>query len=184
MLSLMRWGLIPSWAKDVSGSAGMINARSETAAAKPAFRDSMKFRRCLVPADGFYEWRRSGTTKQPFCFEVNDGELFAFAGLWDRWRDPSGQWIRSCLILTTTPNAVTSAVHDRMPVILSRDNYDLWLDPGMTNIDVFSDLLTPFDARLMRSYPVSNRINRVQNDDADCARTVESKLPQQPRLFV
>ena len=184
VLSLMRWGLIPSWAKDVSGSAGMINARSETAAAKPAFRDSMKFRRCLVPADGFYEWRRSGTTKQPFCFEVNEGELFAFAGLWDRWRDPSMQWIRSCSILTTTPNAVTSAVHDRMPVILSRDNYDLWLDPGMTNIEVLSDLLTPFDARLMRFYPVSNRINQVQNDDADCARTAELELPQQPRLFV
>ena len=184
VLSLMRWGLIPSWAKGMSGSAGMINARSETAAAKPAFRDSMKFRRCLVPADGFYEWRRSGTTKQPFCFEVNDGGLFAFAGLWDRWRDPSEQWIWSCSVLTTTPNAVTSAVHDRMPVILSRDDYDLWLDPGMTNIGVLSDLLTPFDARLMRSYPVSSRINQVQIDDAECARTVELELPQQPRLFV
>jgi len=180
----MRWGLIPSWAKGTSGSAGMINARSETAAAKPAFRDSMKFRRCLVPADGFYEWRRSGTTKQPFCFEVNDGELFAFAGLWDRWRDPSEQWIWSCSVLTTTPNAVTSSVHDRMPVILSTDDYDLWLDPGMTNIGVLSDLLTPFDARLMRSYPVSSRINQVQNDDAECASPVELELPQQPRLFV
>ena len=184
VLSLMRWGLIPSWAKGTSGSAGMINARSETAAAKPAFRDSMKFRRCLVPADGFYEWRRSGTTKQPFCFEVNDGELFAFGGLWDRWRDPSEQWIWSCSVLTTTPNTVTSAVHDRMPVILSGDDYDLWLDPEMTNIGVLSDLLTPFDARLMRSYPVSSRINQVQNDDAECARPVELELPQQPRLFV
>jgi putative SOS response-associated peptidase YedK len=110
VLSLVRWGLIPSWAKDMSGSAGMVNARSETASTKPAFRDPMKFRRCLVPADGFYEWARTGTAKQPYCFEVNDGELFAFAGLWDRWRDPSGQWIKSCSILTTTPNAVTSAV--------------------------------------------------------------------------
>jgi putative SOS response-associated peptidase YedK len=93
-LSLMRWGLIPSWAKDMSGAAMMINARSETAATKPAFRDPLTNRRCLIPADGFYEWQRTGKAKQPYCFEVNDGELFAFAGLWDRWKDPSGQWIK------------------------------------------------------------------------------------------
>ena len=129
-LSFLRWGLIPSWANDASGAARMINARAETAATLPAFRDALQHRRCLIPADGFYEWRRSSTAKQPYCFEVRDGELFAFAGLWERWKDPSGQWIRSCSILTTTANAVTSAVHDRMPVILSRDDYDLWLDPG------------------------------------------------------
>jgi putative SOS response-associated peptidase YedK len=94
-LSVMRWGLIPSWAKDASGSAGMINARSETAGTKPAFRDALKSRRCLIPADGFYEWKRDGKTKQPFCFEVGDGGLFAFAGLWERWRDPSRQWVKS-----------------------------------------------------------------------------------------
>ena len=108
-LSLMRWGLIPSWSKDMSGAARMINARSETAHTLPAFREAMKLRRCLVPADGFYEWQRRGSAKQPFCFEVNGGEVFAFAGLWERWRDPGGQWIESCSILTTTPNAVTSA---------------------------------------------------------------------------
>ena len=135
-LSLMRWGLIPSWAKDLSTLAMMINARSETAATKPAFRDPFTSRRCLVPADGFYEWQRTGKPKQPYRFEVNDGELFAFAGLWDRWKDPSGQWIKSCSILTTTPNAVTSSVHDRMPVILDPDSYDLWLDPGMTSVEV------------------------------------------------
>jgi putative SOS response-associated peptidase YedK len=106
-LSLVRWGLIPSWAKDMSGSAQMINARSETAATKPAFRDGLASRRCLVPADGFYEWRRTGKAKQPYCFEVNAAELFAFAGLWERWKDPAGRWIKSCSILTTTPNAVT-----------------------------------------------------------------------------
>jgi putative SOS response-associated peptidase YedK len=104
----------------------MINARSESAATKPAFRDALKYRRCLIPADGFYEWVRAGKTKQPYCFEVNDGKLFAFAGLWERWKDPSGNWIKTCAILTTTPNAVTAAVHDRMPVILHPDNYDLW----------------------------------------------------------
>lgn len=179
VISLMRWGLIPSWSKDMSGSAGMINARCETAATKPAFRDPMKFRRCLIPADGFYEWVRKGTAKQPFCFEINDGELFAFAGLWDSWRDPNGQWIKSCSILTTVPNAVTSQVHDRMPVILRRDDYDLWLDPGMANVEAVSHLLKPFDARLMRAFPVSSRVNQVQNDDEDCSKPVTlDELPQ------
>jgi putative SOS response-associated peptidase YedK len=169
----MRWGLVPHWAKDTSGSASMINARSETAATRSAFRDAMRLRRCLIPADGFYEWQQKGKIKQPFCFEVGDGELFAFAGLWDGWKSPDGHWIKSCSILTTTPNAVTSAVHDRMPVILAKDNYDLWLDPGMNNVEVFGDLLKPFDAALMRSYPVGSRINQVQNDDADCTTAIK-----------
>src|ERR1700682_6376095 len=142
-LSLMRWGLIPSWAKDSSVAAQMINARTETAATTPPYPDPFTSRRCLIPADGFYEWQRTGKAKQPYCFEVNDGDLFAFAGLWDRWRDPSGQWIKSCSVLTTTPNAVTSAVHDRMPVILDPDSYDPWLDPGMTNVEAVSGVLKP-----------------------------------------
>ena len=172
-LSLMKWGLIPSWAKDASAAASMINARSETAAAKPAFRDALKSRRCLVPADRFYEWARTGKTKQPYCFEVREGELFAFAGLWDRWKDQSGNIVETCSILTTTPNAVTSAVHDRMPVILEPDGYDLWLDPGMKDAGAASELLRPCDARLMRCYPVSTRINSVVNDDEECSRAVE-----------
>ncbi len=181
-ISTMRWGLIPSWAKDPSISAQMINARSETAAMKPAFRDPLKFRRCLIPADGFYEWRRTGKTKQPYCFEVNGGELFAFAGLWDRWKDPSGNWIKTCSILTTTPNAVTSAVHDRMPVILDPAHYDLWLDPGMQNVAAISELLKPYDTRLMRCYPVSTRLNHVANDDEECSRPVQI-AEAQDRLF-
>jgi putative SOS response-associated peptidase YedK len=181
-LSLMRWGLIPSWAKDPSGSASMINARAETAAIKPAFRDALKSRRCLIPADGFYEWSRTGKAKQPYCFEVNDGELFAFAGIWERWKDPSGSWVKTCSILTTTPNAVTSAVHDRMPVILDPDTYELWFDPGMQNVSTASGLLKPCDARLMRSYPVSSRINHVGNDDEECSRPV-ALAETQHRLF-
>jgi putative SOS response-associated peptidase YedK len=181
-LSLMRWGLIPSWARDPSVAARMINARSETAATKPAFRDALKFRRCLIPADGFYEWQKTGTGKQPYCFEVNEGELFGFAGLWDRWKNPSGVWVETCSILTTTPNALTSAVHDRMPVILDPDGYDLWLDPGMRDVSVVSDLLKPFDACLMRCYPISTRINSVVHDDEACSAPVE--LAQiQNRLF-
>ena len=172
-LSLMKWGLIPHWSKDGTGTAGMINARSETAATKPAFRDPLKHRRCLIPADGFYEWKRMATSKQPYCFELKEGELLAFAGLWDGWKDPSGNWIKTCSILTTAPNAVTATVHDRMPVILDPDSYDLWLDPGMNDADAASELLKPYDARLMRCYPVSTRINHVANDDEECSRPVE-----------
>ncbi|MGC2198454.1 MAG: SOS response-associated peptidase [Terriglobales bacterium] len=172
-LSLMKWGLIPHWAKDASGAASTINARSETAATKPAFRDALKSRRCLIPADGFYEWARKGASKEPFCFEVKDGELFAFAGLWDGWKDANGNWVKTCSVLTTRPNTVTSAVHDRMPVILDPDSYDLWLDPGMQDVVAISELLKPYDARLMRSYPVSTRVNSVGNDDEGCCRRIE-----------
>jgi putative SOS response-associated peptidase YedK len=172
-ISLMKWGLVPNWAKDASGAASMINARSETAHTLPAFREAMKLRRCLVPADGFYEWQRRGSAKQPFCFEVGDGGLFAFAGLWECWCDPSGQWVKSCAILTTIPNTVTSAIHDRMPVILDPDAYNLWLDPGMRDAAAASELLKPCDARMMRCYPVSNRINHVANDDEQCSAPVE-----------
>ena len=172
-IALMKWGLIPNWAKDPSIANSTINAKSETAATKPAFRDPLKFRRCLIPADGFYEWSRKGKAKQPFCFEVNNGALFAFAGLWDGWKNKDGRWIKSCTILTTTPNAVTSTVHDRMPVILDRESYDLWLDPGMQNVAAISELLKPFDPQLMRCYPVSSRVNHVVNDDEECSRRTE-----------
>ena len=182
-LSLMRWGLIPSWARDSSAAVSMINARSETASTKPAFREALKSRRCLIPADAFYEWQRTGKAKQPYCFEVGEGEWFAFAGIWDRWKDAGGKTVETCSILTTTPNAVTTAVHDRMPVILDPDGYDLWLDPGMTNVDAASDLLKPFDAQQMRGFPVSTRINHVANDDEECSKPVELGPEIQNRLF-
>jgi len=181
-LSLMRWGLIPSWTKEPSVAASMINARSETASTKPAFRDALTFRRCLLPADGFYEWQRRGKTKQPYCFEVSAGTLFAFAGIWDRWKGASGNTVETCSILTTTANAATSEVHDRMPAILDPASYDLWLDPAMRDVDAASELLKPYDARLMRSYPVSSRVNRVGNDDAECSSAVEI-AGAQDRLF-
>jgi putative SOS response-associated peptidase YedK len=182
-MSLLRWGLIPSWAKESSGAAKMINARSETAGTKPAFRDALKSRRCLIPADGFYEWQKTGNAKQPYCFEVADGELFAFAGIWDRWNDPDSNIVETCSILTTSPNAVTSAVHDRMPVILDPDSYDLWLDPGMKDVSTATELLKPYDAQLMRCYPIGTRINRVANDDEECSARVELTQAQ-ARLFL
>lgn len=172
-ISLMKWGLIPNWATDPSIATGTINAKSETAATKPAFRDPLKLRRCLIPADAFYEWKRAAAGKQPFCFEVNEGELFAFAGLWDGWKDASGNWVKTCTILTTTPNSVTATVHDRMPVILDRESYDLWLNPGTTNVQVVLELLKPYDAHPMRCYPVSTRINHVANDGEECSRHVQ-----------
>lgn len=161
---------------------GTINAKSETAATKPAFRDPLKFRRCLIPGDGFYEWKRTKVSKQPYCFEVNEGELFAFAGLWDGWKDANGHWVKTCSILTTTPNAVTGTVHYRMPVILRPDSYDMWLDPRMQNLAALCGLLKPYDAVLMRCYPVSTRINHVTNDDEECLRPLE--IASQNRLFV
>jgi putative SOS response-associated peptidase YedK len=145
--SLARWGLIPSWASDASIGFKTINARAETVASKPAFRDAFVSRRCLLPADGFFEWRRSGREKQPFHFGMQDDSLFAFAGLWDRWRDPAGAVIESCSILTTTPNSLLADIHDRMPVILRQENYDLWLDPGFKDVKALAEVLVPFDAR-------------------------------------
>ena len=175
--SLLRWGLIPSWAKDASVGARMINARCETAATKPAFREPLARRRCLVPADGFYEWQKTGKSKQPFCFTLSDESVFAFAGIWDRWRNPAGSWVETFSILTTTPNAVTADVHDRMPVILRPDDYDLWLDPGFQNIDGVTTLLKPVDAKLMKRYPVSTRVNAVANDDPQCAEAIQLVAP-------
>ncbi len=127
--------------------------------------------------------QKSGSTKQPYCFEVRKGELFAFAGVWDRWKEPSGKALETFSILTTTPNAVTAAVHDRMPVILDPDSYDLWLDPGMKDVRAAAELLKPYDARLMRCYPVSGRINHVANDDEACSTPVEP-AQMQNRLFL
>ncbi len=183
-LSMMRWGLVPSWAKDPSIGYKTINARAETVATTPSFREPFRSQRCLIPADGFYEWQRNGKTKQPYCFEVNDGELFAFAGLWDQWRDRQGDVIESCTILTTTPNSLLSDIHDRMPAILIADNYDLWLDPGFRDLASVSRMLEPFEPTLMRRYPVSTRVNQVQNDDEECTKPVEADLsPIQSLLF-
>jgi len=182
-LSLFRWGLVPSWAKDPSIAARMINARSETASTKPAFADALRFRRCMIPADGFYEWQSTGRAKQPYCFEINAGELFTFAGIWDRWNDGTGKILETSSILTTTAHAVTSSVHDRMPVILNKNSYDLWLDTGMNDVAALSQLLRPCDARLMRCYPVSSRVNTVINDDEECGRQVRHAVVQDHLFF-
>jgi putative SOS response-associated peptidase YedK len=174
VFGLMRWGLIPFWAKDPSIGARTINAVSETAAEKPAFKDSLRRRRCLIPADGFYEWRRvSASKKQAYNIGMADDGLFAFAGLWDRWKNPEGNTVETCTILTTGANALVADIHDRMPVILRPEDYDLWLDPGVTDPARVAELLKPYDAREMRKYPVSDFVNRAGNEGPECGKEVQ-----------
>jgi len=170
--SILRWGLIPYWAKDPGIGNRLINARAETAAEKPAFKDALVRRRCIIPSDGFYEWKKEGKQRRPFCITVDDGSLFGMAGLWERWKAPNGNLVESCTILTTPPNALVAELHDRMPAILPEDAYELWLDPGFGDIGSLSEILRPFDARRMSRYEVSNRVNRVENDDPACAEVV------------
>jgi putative SOS response-associated peptidase YedK len=172
-LSQMRWGLIPSWTNDPSVGFKMINARSESVATMPSFRELFRLRRCLVPADGFYEWKREGKQKLPFCFTLADESMFAFAGIWDRWKNPQGRWIESCSILTGPPNELMRDVHDRMPVILERDAYEIWLDPGFQEIPELQLLLKPYSTVPMRRYRVSQRVNQVTHDDAECTAEID-----------
>jgi len=163
-----RWGLVPSWAKDPAIGNRMINARSETAATKPTFRKPLRERRCLILADGFYEWKREGSRKQPYYIKLHNGEPFAFAGRWDRWHPTDGQPLETCTILTTTPNAVLQPIHDRMPVILPPAAYNVWLDPAMRDVEPVQALLTPYPADEMVAYPVSTRANNPGYDAPEC----------------
>lgn len=167
-LTYFHWGLIPSWAKDLKIGARMINARAETAAEKPAFRAALKYRRCLVPADGFYEWQKTNGKKQPIYIKMADGRPFAFAGLWEHWQGADGSEIESCTLLTTTPNDLVRPIHDRMPVILHPEDYDLWLDPKMQTAGPLQPLLQPYPAEEMTLYPVSTLVNTPQIDDPRC----------------
>ena len=167
LLSL-RWGLVPYWAAEPGIGNRMINARSETVAEKPAFRSSLRRRRCLVPADGFFEWRRTAAGKQPYLIRLDGGGPFTFAGLWDRWVPHDGEPIESFTILTTRPNELTSAVHDRMPVILPPSHHELWLDPKEGRSKRLAPVLRPFPADRMEAFPVSTVVNKPANDTAEC----------------
>ena len=164
----VRWGLIPLWAKDMGQGARMINARSETVATKPAFRGPFKTRRCLIPADGFFEWRKTGKTKQPFYIRLGGHEPFAFAGLWAVWKSPDGVIVESCTILTTQSNRLVAPIHDRMPVILQQQLFERWLDPEISDGARLLPLLVPFPSDSMEAYPVGDRVGKVSNDDHYC----------------
>ncbi|MBZ0293539.1 MAG: SOS response-associated peptidase [Anaerolineae bacterium] len=171
-LTFHRWGLIPSWAKDPAIGNKMINARSETADEKPSFRSAFKRRRCLIPADGFFEWKKQGSSKTPMFIHMNDNHVFAFAGLWEVWYSPEGDELRTATILTTEPNTLMSEIHNRMPVILPRNAYDLWLTPGEAPTEDLRQLMKPFDAQAMEAYPVSTFVNRPANDTPETIERV------------
>lgn len=171
-LQMLRWGLIPSWAKDLSIGAKLINARAETVSEKPSFKSALKQRRCLIVADGFYEWQRQDGKKQPYYFRLESGQPFAFAGLWEQWKSPDGQTINSCTILTTEANDLLRSIHDRMPVILDSKNYELWLDPQLQKPEIVQPLLHPYPANLMTSFAVSTKVNNPKNNTPECINSL------------
>jgi len=167
ILSLMRWGLIPHWAKDERIGYKMINARAETVFEKPAFRVAARSRRCLIPASGFFEWKKAGKQKQPYFVTFPHQDLFSFAGLWEIWHKSEEETIVSCSILTTEANALMATIHNRMPAIIAPENYDRWILPD-SGIDDLKALLQPFSAAAMDAYPVSQAVNNPKNNNAAC----------------
>jgi len=164
----VRWGLIPSWAQEAKIGSRLINARAETVAEKPSFRSAYKHRRCLVPADGFYEWVKVGGAKQPHHIRFSDRRPFAFAGLWERWTDPESTEIESCTILTTRPNALMENLHNRMPVIMPPARFDDWIGRGPLGPEAAEAMLLPFPADGMEAVPVTTRVNSPKNEDPEC----------------
>lgn len=179
-VELARWGLVPTWAKDLSIGSRMVNARSETLAAKPAFKDAFARRRCLVPADGFYEWQAHGKRKQPFHIHMEPRRPFAFAGLWDRWKAPDGERHVSFTIITCAPNELLATLHDRMPVILAQDDWERWLAREPMPPEALEDLLVPADPAGWVIDPVSDWVNRADHEGPEC---IAAQMPVQGSLF-
>ena len=170
-LTLIRWGLVPFWAKDPAIGNRMINARAETIAEKPAFRTAFQRRRCLITADGYYEWRKSGGRKQPYYFRMRDERPFTFAGLWECWagaESAGGGPLETCTIITTRANELSRPIHDRMPAILQEAGYDVWLDPAVHDRRRLAPLLAPYDSASMIADPVSTLVNNPRNDEPSC----------------
>ncbi|HEX2915209.1 MAG TPA: SOS response-associated peptidase [Chloroflexia bacterium] len=173
-IELMKWGLIPFWSKEPKASYSTINARAEGIADKPAYRRPIRNQRCLIPADGFYEWQKSGLGKLPFYIHLKDSEIFSFAGLYDLYKDPNGQIIKTYTIITTDANELMAPIHNRMPVILHRENEEEWLDPAVSDPFQVTRLLVPFPDGLMEAYPVSKAVNSPGTDVPELIRTMNS----------
>lgn len=171
-LGTFRWGLIPSWAKDQKIGYKMINARGETAADKPSFRTAFKKKRCLIPATAFYEWKKAEGGKTPMLIHLESDELFAFAGLWESWEAPNGDVVHSCTILTTQPNALMAGIHDRMPVILSKGDERVWLDPNIQDPELLNALIKPYQAEELEAYEVSDAVNSPKNNGQELIRKI------------
>jgi putative SOS response-associated peptidase YedK len=168
----VRWGLVPFWSEEPTTRAPLFNARADTAAAKPAFREPLHRRRCVVPADGFYEWKREGRARQPYLFRRRDGAPLVLAGLWERWSKGDAPPLESCTILTTSPNALVAAAHDRMPVVLAAEDFARWLDPALTSPGAVQDLLVPCAEDLLEALPVGPQVGNSRFDDPSCATPV------------
>ncbi len=177
---VMRWGLVPFWAKDLKVGARMINAVGETVSAKPAFRAAFKKRRCLVLANGFYEWRKEDQRKIPIYIYPRNGEPMAFAGLWETWQSPEGQVVQSCTIITTSANPFIQPIHNRMPVILSDETQALWLDPLTEDRKILEPLLVPAPIEMLTSHPVSSTVNSVKNQGPECILSLPERPDGQP----
>lgn len=177
--ALVRWGLLPSWVKDPKTFTLLINARGESVLDKPAFRAAMRRRRCLVPADGFYEWKRAGDAKQPYFIRLRSGAPFAFAGLWETWHGPNGEELETAAIVTTDANRALKPIHDRMPVMLEPDAFDLWLDCDRVDARTASALIAPARDDLVEAYPVSMAVNRVANDSAQLIAPLDAPASPQ-----
>jgi putative SOS response-associated peptidase YedK len=173
-LDFLTWGLVPSWADDPGIGDRLINARAETAVEKPAFRHAFRTRRCLVVSDGFYEWQRQDGWKRPYFIHMKDDRPFAFAGLWEHW-DKGDEPISSCTLLTTDANELLAPIHDRMPVIIPREHYELWLDPGIHDPRRLQPLLVPFPAGEMEAYPVNRLVNDPENDVPECIQPIDTR---------
>lgn len=176
-LDYLQWGLIPSWAKERSIGSRMINARSETVSEKPAFRQAVRYRRCLVPASGFYEWKQEGKLKSPHYFQVKGGAPMVFAGLWESWKAPEGETVVSCSILTTAANPLVGEIHERMPVILHPGEYRMWLDRNVTDASELLQLFQPYPADLMVMRRVSPLVNSPKNDLIELLSPIEDAAP-------
>jgi putative SOS response-associated peptidase YedK len=176
----LRWGLVPFWANDPTIGNRLINARSETVRDKPAFKSAFESRRCLIPADGFYEWKRDGKLRIPHFFQRKGREPFAMAGLWEKWQSPFGERLESCTILTTAANELMRGLHHRMPVILDNNNMEAWLNPESTKIHL-QRLTTPYPAEAMEVFPVSSLVNSPKNNSPECL--LKLQIPQQEELF-
>ncbi|MCI0430136.1 MAG: SOS response-associated peptidase [Rhodospirillales bacterium] len=163
----MRWGLVPAWAKDLSMGARCINARAESVAEKPAFHDAFRRRRCLIPTDGFFEWEKTGKIRQPWRIGLAEGGLMALAGLWERWRAPDGNVVRTYAVVTTNANALVAPLHDRMPVVVAPAAFPDWLD-AETPPERLQEIMRAFPSELMSAHPVSRRLNDARNDDPAC----------------
>ena len=170
----LQWGLIPSWTRDGAGRKGLINARAETVTSKPSFRDAFRDRRCLIIADGYYEWKggEKGRAKTPFYIYLKSRKPFGFAGIYEQWLPPGGKQVLSCAIITTEPNELVSPIHKRMPVIIPREQHRLWLDPALSGGAVLCDLMRPIPAGDMVAYPVSTKVNFPIIDTPDCIKPV------------